>query len=398
MKTHLATIIAAVCSAAMIFPTSATASGFTDFQQAIAKGSTNVKLRYRYERVDQDNIEKVANASTLLTRLSYSSAEFNGFYTKLEFDNVAALGNENFNSTVNGNALYPVVADPTGSDLNQAYIGYKTKTLHFTAGRQRILHNNQRFIGGVAWRQNEQTFDGYRLQFNGQSGLSVDYSYVYNVNRIFGTDSPKSDLSGNLHLLNVGYKFDANHKVAGYVYELDFDAAHAITTRTVGVSYDGKLSAINIHAAYARQSETGDNPTDFSTDYMALELGAKLSAINLGIGYESLGSDNGKGFTTPLATLHKFQGFTDKFLATPSLGVKDLYVKASGKLGKVTLVGVLHQLKSDTGSVDYGNEINLVAKYPLADKVGLVVKYANYSADDFSVDTNKLWSMVTFNF
>lgn len=398
MKTRLVGALVTTLATGLLTSFSVSASGVTDFQQAIADGSANVKLRYRYERVDQDNIDKDANASTLLTRLSYKSADYNGFFTELEFDNVTAIGNENFNSTTNGNSLYPIVADPIGSDFNQAYVGYKTDYFAFTAGRQRINHNNQRFVGGVGWRQNEQTYDGYRLQYDNKSGFNADYSYVHNVNRIFGTKSINSDLGGNIHLLNVTYKVDEKHKLAGYAYELDFDTANAIATRTLGVSYDGKVSGINVHAAYARQTDTGDNPGNFSTDYLALELGAKLAAVNLGVGYESLGSDNGKGFTTPLATLHKFQGFSDKFLATPAQGVNDLYIKASGKVGKLTLVGVWHQLESDVGSIDFGNEINLVAKYPLADKVGLIVKYANYSADDYSVDTNKLWGMVTFTF
>ena len=129
-----------------------------------------------------------------------------------------------------------------------------------------------------------------------------------------------------------------------------------------------------------------------------MELGVKVSAVNIGVGYESLGSDNGKGFATPLATLHKFQGFADKFLATPGAGINDLYFKVSGKVGKLGLTGVWHTLDSDVGSIDYGTELNLIASYPLADKVGLLVKYANYSADDLSVDTNKLWGMLTVKF
>ena len=38
-----------------------------------------------------------------------------------------------------------------------------------------------------------------------------------------------------------------------------------------------------------------------------------------------------KGFTTPLATLHKFQGWADKFLATPVNGIEDEYVNLSAR-------------------------------------------------------------------
>nr|WP_136250028.1 alginate export family protein [Ningiella ruwaisensis] len=401
MKTRLATLIGAslVGLGALSTPTMAANDfSFANFQSAITEGDADLTLRYRYERVSQDNIDKTANASTLLTRLSYTSGDFNGFFAVVEFDNVSAIGNENYNSTVNGNVQYPVVADPTDTETNQAYVGYKAGDFVFSAGRQRINHNDQRFIGGVAWRQNEQTYDGYRLQYNGNQGLHVDYSFIHNVNRIFGTDSPNSDLAGNLHLLNTHYQINDKHKVTGFAYSLDFDLANAISTKTIGASYDGTLAMVTVHASLARQSEEGDNPNDFSADYLALELSTPVSGVNLGIGYESLGSDNGVGFSTPLATLHKFQGFADKFLNTPAQGVNDLYVKASGKLGDLKLSAIYHQLESDVGSIDYGNELNLVANYPLAKNTGLLLKYANYSADEFSVDSNKFWAMVTAKF
>jgi hypothetical protein len=400
MKTRIAILIAVSLGITSIISGQAFAEDSTlkGLQDAITNGNTNISMRYRFERVDQDNIDKTANASTLLTRLRYKSADFDGFYTVLEVDNISAVGNENYNSTVNGKGQYPVVADPTLTEVNQAYIGYKTGEIELSFGRQGINHNNQRFVGGVAWRQNEQTYDAYRLQYGRKDKLKVDYSYVYNVNRIFGPDSPNSDLQGNLHLLNVNYAVDKTHKFAAYAYELDFDTANTISTRTIGVSYDGNISGIKVHGAYATQADTGDNPNDFSAQYLAFEVGANFSAVNVGIGYESLGSDNGKGFTTPLATLHKFQGFADKFLGTPGTGVNDLYIKASGNVGKLALTAVYHQLKSDAGSIDYGNELNLIAKYPFADKVGLLVKYANYSADELSVDTSKLWGMLTFKF
>lgn len=398
MKTPIAITVAASLSGALLPSFSSQASELSTIQQAIADGTVDIMLRYRVEHVDQDSIEKEANASTLLTRLSYQSADVAGFFTVVELDNVTAIGNQNYNSTVNGKTQYPVVADPTGTEVNQAYLGYHQKGLTFFAGRQRINHDNQRFIGGVGWRQNEQTYDGYRLQYALSPDLALDYSYVYNVNRIFGEGSPSSDLGGNLHLLNARYGLAEGHKLTGFVYELDFDTALALATTTYGVNYDGTFGAFKLHAAYARQTETGDNPNDFAADYYAIDLSTHVAAVNLGIGYESLGSDNGVGFSTPLATLHKFQGFTDKFLGTPAQGVNDLYVKASGKIGKLGLSAALHKFESDVGSVDYGNEFNITAKYPLAEKIGFVLKYASYNADTLTDDTNKLWGMLTFKF
>ncbi len=58
----------------------------------------------------------------------------------------------------------------------------------------------------------------------------------------------------------------------------------------------------------------------------------------LGVGYELLGSDDGvAAFQTPLATLHKFNGFADQFLVTPAGGLQDIYFYAkAGFLPKGT--------------------------------------------------------------
>ena len=396
MKLPLVIFVGAALQSGISFQSQA--ETLEGIRKAVSDSKVDLTLRYRYEHVDQEGIDNEANASTLLTRLSLTSGTYQGFFGKLEFDNVTAIGNENYNSTANGNSQYPVVADPTDTDLNQAFIGYTSGHTTLYAGRQRIVHGNQRFVGGVAWRQNEQTFDGYRVTYNDKEKLSVDYSYVYNVNRIFGPSGDKADLAGDLHLFNVSYTFAKHHKASVYAYNLDFDTALALSSRTIGMAYDGKISDIGVHLAYASQTDTGDNPVDYSADYWNIEVNGSVSAVKLGAGIEVLGSDNGKGFATPLATLHKFQGFADKFLSTPGTGIEDLYVKIAGKVGNTQLSAIWHDLSAESGNIDYGTELNLVAKYPLTKGVGLMVKYANYSADDYATDTDKLWAMVTAKF
>jgi len=374
----------------------ASANTLSELSKAASEATTDISLRYRYEMVEQDGVPEDAHASTLKARLSWKSGEVKGWFGKVEVDTVSLLGSDNYNDTLNGRSDHPVVADPKGTDLNQAYLGYKAGGLLLTAGRQRIVHGNQRFVGGVAWRQNEQTFDGYRAQWNASESIKLDYSYVYNVNRIFGPDGARADLKGQIHLFDLGYKLSKGHNVSFHYYSLDFDTAAALSNNTLGVTYDGKLGPVKLHAAYAKQTDTGDNPVDYSADYWNLEVGTKLSMLNLSIGYELLGSDNGKGFVTPLATLHKFQGFADKFLATPGAGVEDLYIKGSGKIGKLGLSVTWHDLSADEGNADYGDEWDLVAKYPLVKNAGLLVKYARFSSDEFASDTDKFWAMLNY--
>ncbi|MCJ8274481.1 MAG: alginate export family protein, partial [Psychrosphaera sp.] len=271
--------------------------------KAVKDGKTSITLRYRYESVEQDGIGEDASASTLKTRLTWQSGKANNFSVKIEVDDVTAIGDDDYNSTANGMAQYPVVADPEGTDVNQAFIQYTNDQLTFSAGRQRVLHNDQRFVGGVGWRQNEQTYDGYRLKYNASKALKFDYTYVFNVNRIFGPSGGKADLRGNIHLFTANYAISKTSKLAFFGYSMDFDTAAGASNNTFGVRYTGKYSSLNVSASYASQSDAGDNPTSFDTDYFALEVGTKVSGITFAAGYENLGGDNGVGFMTPLATL-----------------------------------------------------------------------------------------------
>lgn len=402
MKTNmkystLALLSASLLSAPLAFAEeNAVASGV---KKALSDSTVKVSFRARYEGVDEDNALDNASALTLKSRITVNTGSFEGFSAGVEVDNVTDII-DNYNSTTNGETEYSKVVDPTGTDVNQFFLKYSTDSFSATAGRQRILHNNQRFVGGVGWRQNEQTYDGYRFQVNPAKGLSVDYSYIYNVNRIFGPDSPAADLHGQFHLLNTGYKINKDHKINAYAYLLDFDAAASagLSTDTYGVSYNGKFGPVMVNAAYATQSEAGDNANDFSADYYNFEVGTKVSSVTLLAGIESLGSDNGVGFSTPLATLHKFQGFADKFLGTPSEGIEDVYFTAKTKVNGIKLSATYHDLSSDVDGIDYGSEIDVAAGYAFNKNYSVLVKLASYSADDQGTDTDKLWVQVAAKF
>jgi hypothetical protein len=85
------------------------------------------------------------------------------------------------------------------------YTGWENATI--LLGRQRINRTNQRFIGGVGWRQNEQTYDSLSLGYQFNSKLNGYYAYVAQVNRIFGPDSgsPPEDLDTKIHLIDLDY-------------------------------------------------------------------------------------------------------------------------------------------------------------------------------------------------
>ena len=132
---------------------------------AITSGQAHLDFRYRYEQVDQQGFDVDAYASTLRTRLNYTTAEWQGLTAMLEAANVVVLGQYDlYNSTTNGATSRPVVADPEYTEINQAWLQYRRGSFTGIGGRQVINLDNQRFVGNVAWRQNDQTYDAVTLK------------------------------------------------------------------------------------------------------------------------------------------------------------------------------------------------------------------------------------------
>ncbi|HEY7776472.1 MAG TPA: hypothetical protein VIC02_08015, partial [Kineobactrum sp.] len=252
---------------------------------------------------------------------------------------------------------------------------------------------------GVAWRQNEQTYDGFSLTNTSVDDLSVFYAYVHNVNRIFGESVAAGDHKHSTHLLNAAFSGWEAGKLIAYGFLIDNESAPVLASDTFGVRWEGRVNdRFSYNLEYAQQTDAGDNPNDYSADYALVEGLAKAGRFNVKLGYELLGSDDGgTAFATPLATLHLFQGWADKFLATPAVGVEDIYLSVGTKLGAFKLGVVYHDLRADEGSMSLGSEIG----FNVGTKVGpvsLLLKYADYSADDFATDTSKLWLMAEVTF
>lgn len=380
----------------------ATAEEATSLSEVFTKGDTKFNFRYRYEYVDDNVSEKDANASTLKSRVTWNSATYKGFSGLVEIDDVSQIGGENYATPSNGKAgEYPIVADPDGTDINQVYLKYKGDSFTGIAGRQRILHSGQRFVGGVGWRQNEQTYDSARIQLP-IGAVKVDYSYIWDVNRIFGPDTNGGQprrYESDSHALYASFSPSEGHTIGLYSYLLDFENAAVNSSETYGIEYKGSIGSVSIAAAAATQSDYKDNPVDYDAEYYMAELGYKIKGVALAAGYEQLGSDDGTfAFRTPLATLHKFQGWADKFLVTPADGIEDVYFKVAGKVGPAKLAMFYHDFSADEGSADYGTEFDAVATYPVNKNVSLQLKYAKYDAEDLATDTDKLWFTINMEF
>ncbi len=364
-----------------------------------------IDLRIRLETNDQDNAVSAATAVTVRGRAGLELAT-NGFSALVEAEGNLALIDD-FNDTIPGNGLEPfsVVADPDNVELNRAQIQYKNGGTSITVGRQRLIHAGARWVGNVGWRQNEQTFDAVRGQTK-IGPVELDAAYAISQRTIFGEDSPNEEFEGDLILL----RGDVNLKpvkVNAFAYLLDFDTRLAFSSNTYGLEAAGSIplgaGKLNLKASYATQSDAGANPNDYSADYIAAEVGGAVAGFGLKAGYEELGSDGGTAsFQTPLATLHKFNGWADLFLATPATGLRDYYIGASKSFKVKALPGLkaavtYHKFEADFGGANYGDEIDAVVSFKIG-KVGILAKYANYKSDGFAVDTEKFWLQAGISF
>ncbi len=383
---------------------SAGASADETFFDSISNGDANLNFRYRYEFVDQDGFNKDANASTLRTRLNYKTKAYKGFSFFIEADNITEVIGDNYNAAAGnspGNTQYPVVADPQGTEINQVWFNYAfNKNAGVKVGRQRINLDNQRFIGGVGWRQNEQTYDAVSGNFN-ISGSKLFVSYIDNVNRIFGEDVAAGDHDNSTVLANWSNKFEDFGKLSVYYYDINNKDVAAFSTGTFGAKFAGNVEKFNYGIEFATQNDAHNNPVNYTANYYRFDGGYKLDKATLYAGYEVLEGDANKAgaaFRTPLATLHAFNGWADKFLGTPQDGLEDFFIGAKGKINGYKWNALYHDFSAQDGGRALGTEFDVSIAHKLNKNVSLLLKGAFYNADTHASDTKKVWLMVSGNF
>jgi hypothetical protein len=204
------------------------------------------------------------------------------------------------------------------------------------------------------------------------------------------------------HLVNAGWDFEGWGRLVGYAYLLDYDSVDTSSTNSFGGRFAGGHvlgSGELLYAAeFATQSDTADNPNDVDQEYVLAELGAKLRGWTVKVGHETLGGsgDPGDAFQTPLATLHSFNGWADKFLVTPDTGLVDAYASLGKQAGACAYQVAWHDFRSDSNSLDYGTELDASLTWSASKKLTLGLKLAAYEADDFATDTTKAWLWLAY--
>ena len=395
-----------------------------DFIAALKGGTFNFQSNTRYEYIDDEFRaagNQTADAITTRTALGYKTGDFYNVFGFLEFEDVTNITNDKqYNDLQNGLTNLPVIADPEGTEVNQAYIGIKLMedATIIKTGRQQITPRKapfHRFLGTVLWRQNYQMQDAVTVTNTSLPNTKAMAGYIWNNNFISGA---RRDM--NAPIFNVQYSGFKYAKLEGYYYDLEFRDAAALSTTTFGFRANGGIPVFDektkfIYAGEYATQEEGDNaPVAYDADYYLIEAGFKRSLDNEFIktvlfkaSYEVLGSDNGvQSFRTPLGTNHAFQGWADLFLNTPAAGIEDTYLTlvATGKW-KTKIIVRYDMFSADEGGFDYGDELGIWFTKKFAKNYTLGIKYAGYMGDSnagnaarFAADLTRFWTYFTIDF
>ncbi len=389
-------------------------------------GAVKLDLNYRWENVNEDNKldavtglptanqPQTANGNTLRLRAGLLSPVFYGLQGYAEFEGNLAM-QEDFFSTRNNNKGYSTIADPEKAELNQLWISYSgIPDTVIKGGRQRIKLDDDRYIGNVGWRQMETTYDSVLLTHTNQQlfGLVINAGYIGNVQTFTATTE-----NINAPFVNVNYKIGDYGNIIGYGYWLDYTEINEPTTTeksnaTYGVRFTNFQKpgdtlpitddfGVVYTAEYAHQQDYGHGKTSYEADRFNLMGGLTAFNVTLQGAMEQLdGNGKNKTFDTPLGTNHAFQGWADLFLVTPANGIRDVFGTAHVLLnrGNVVLTGVYHDFSDDTGQIHYGDEWDFQALWKLGKHYSVLAKYANYSADKFGTDTQKIWLQGNISF
>ena len=291
----------------------------------------------------------------------------------------------------------------TGVQTCALPISYGAGGTTVTAGRQRIVIDNARFVGEGAWRQNQQTFDALLVQDRRLKATTLTYGYINRVHRSVGDRHPQGNWASSSHLFNASWAGLPAGTLAGYGYLLDLPGSRANSCATFGASFSGAAPLSRdfrlLHRAeYARQSDYGSSPLAYTAGYHALELGLGIPAGSFVLGLERLGADRTAAFRTPIATLHPFNGWADVFSTTPAAGLRDGYARASVNLPATMLLNAyFHRFTLDRGGARAGDEWDFQLVRRFGPAWTAMAKYADFRrASPAFPDVRKVWFQIEF--
>lgn len=382
--------------------------------EALSKGKTTLELRTRFEHVEDQDFaapadHKTANAWTNRTLLGFETGSLWDVKATLQFANVTALGEERYNSGLNGKTAFATVQDPGNTQVLQAYLSWKG----FKAGRQVLSVDNQRFIGPGAWSQMPKAFNGLTYQGNfGTKWVELHAGHLAQLTTSLSqTRALKVDFARlrftpleSLAITPFWFGVEETKRLSG--------ASPDNSVQHLGLRTDGTWKGLLYDVSFARQKAYKASTRTADRDYLSLMAGyAFTKSLSLKATHEVLeGAARTdaiqNAFTTPMSSLHGFYGWADRIGATPVTGIVDDFVQFEAKAWGLVFEVQAHLLKperTDRGFTKYGTDFDVHVAWPVTKNLELTVKAADYQGDSsapapYSKDLRKVWLMSTFKF
>ncbi len=225
----------------LIATTVVRANDVSSIEDMFAKGTINGNVKYYYIQTDKDYVTppqgSSANANSLGGQLSFGTAEFKGFSSKVTFMTTNGFGLDGDVSKVDtsilgkDNGTYyndPSKAKDSFSILGEAYIKYNYDNLSFTLGRE-VLHSP--LIDAKEVRMLPSAVQGVFVDYKVNDQLSLGVSYLDKFkqrtsDRFTGiiehalgddTESVAGSTTGNVYMADVVYTLNAL-TIKGYEY------------------------------------------------------------------------------------------------------------------------------------------------------------------------------------
>ena len=426
------------------------AEGEYTFMDSVKAGKNLTSFRLRYENVSQDGLQpptivgattnptatqdlKDADAFTLRSLIGWQTAPFHNFSFAGQIIDVSKI-DDHFSDSTNGTLIngtsnqpdrvqYAKVVDPDYTGVNQLYVDWTgIKNTRIRAGRQQINLDNVRFVGDIGFRQVMQVFDGVSVLNKSIPDTEVFLGHMESVRQITTVLRTK----GALEMANIKYRLSPTESLVGYAYLSGFDdlglgrawfgnapAAGAVvqgkngninqkadqSNKVFGLRLDGTHPfnpnfRAHYTAEYAKQTDYSGGDSRIDAHYYKLGGGLGFDNFNMRIDQELLSSNNSKyAFQTPFGTNHLFQGWVDKFLATPVEGIRDTFVTATYRYDNFTFFADYHLFNSDedfhtvgsgaaTNGNKFGKEWNVAATWNLDKNWMTKLEYGKFTEGD----------------
>lgn len=366
--------------------------GYTISEEIAVSG----QIRTRYEYADDgDSLTKDAHAFTnrLLVNTNWKPMKYMDI--KASFLNITNFGNDSYSYRTYGPQKYAYVNEAPNTIMPELYLRYDFKNADtvVSIGNQKLSFNNERHVGVENWRQGYRTYQSLYVKNNTIENLELELAYANKSNY--------EDMPNNLFVLNGRINFFNEDKDKLNLSFYDFMIEDVSDSYGLILAGEDNYRDIgfNYRAEYSLQSDAslGTSNLDGSPQYWSLGGGIQISNFGIDMSY----SVQDKGYLTPYASNHNFNGAVDMFFAKDNIKTFELGgfydFKENGKLH-----GKFFSFADEANNLDLGNEFDIDYTYTIAKNLDVMAQLAMYKTTSKTLastkDANKAWLQVNYKF